>query len=189
MHSESGVWVENYMKGKMKHNIILIGYMGSGKTSVGEYLAGLLTYHFRDSDQLIEKKAGNTINQIFSRYGEEYFRNLETEQLKEMLPALENTILSTGGGMPLREENSRLLKELGYVVFLKTSKQTIINRLQGDSTRPLLAGDELEKKVERMLELRTPIYEKAAHKIIATDGKTVREIAELIMENYLRQIY
>lgn len=177
------------MKGSMKHNIILIGYMGSGKTKVGEYLAGLLTYHFWDTDRLIEKKAGYTINQIFSLYGEEHFRNLETEQLKEILPTLQNTVLSTGGGMPLRAENSSLLKELGYVVYLSTSKQTIVNRLQGDTTRPLLAGDELEKKVGRMLELRTPIYEKTAHKIIVTDNRTVKEIAELIMENYLRQIY
>jgi shikimate kinase len=177
------------MKGKLKHNIILIGYMGSGKTSVGERLAGLLTYQFRDSDQMIEKKAGDTINRIFALHGEDYFRNLETELLNDILPTLEKTVLSTGGGMPLREQNSRLLKELGYVVFLKASKLTTLNRLQGDTTRPLLAGDDLEKKVERMLELRTPIYEKAAHKIIITDGKPVKEIAEQIMENYLSQIY
>ncbi|MDF2512727.1 MAG: Shikimate kinase [Herbinix sp.] len=168
----------------MKHNIILIGFMGSGKTCVGEYLAKQLSYGFQDSDQLIEEKTRDSINHIFSRYGEEYFRNLETDLLKEMVPVLEKTVLSTGGGLPIRDENAAILKELGFVVFLKTSKETTINRLQGDSSRPLLQGDELEEKVERMLALRTPIYENTAHDVIVTDGRTVEEITELIMEAY-----
>jgi shikimate kinase len=174
---------------KRKHNIILIGFMGSGKTSVGEQLAKLLTYQFRDTDQLIEKKAGDTINHIFAVRGEEYFRNMETELLKELQSNMEQTVLSTGGGLPLREQNSELLKDLGYVVFLKTSKQTTLRRLKGDTTRPLLQGDEVDQKVERMLTARTPIYEKAAHKIIITDDKSVSEIVHLIMEAYLEQIY
>lgn len=177
------------LKNKLKHNIILIGFMGSGKTSVGVRLAERLTYQFRDTDQMIEKRAGDTINHIFSIHGEEYFRNLETELLKELVPQLDHTVLSTGGGLPVREQNSKLLKELGYVVFLKASKETTISRLLGDITRPLLQGEELEKKVERMLEIRTPIYEKTAHKIITTDGRSIPEVAQLIMENYIKQIY
>ena len=173
----------------MKHNIILIGFMGSGKTSVGECLAKSLTYHFRDSDQMIEKKACDTINHIFAVRGEEYFRELETNLLHELVPTLDKTVLSTGGGLPIRDQNSKLIKELGYVVFLKASKQTTLQRLQGDTTRPLLQGDDLKKKVEHMLEIRTPIYEKVAHKIIVTDNKTVEEIAQQIMEAYLRRIY
>ena len=168
----------------MKHNIILIGFMGSGKTCVGEYLAKQLAYGFQDTDQLIEEKTRDSINNIFSIHGEEYFRDLETDLLKEMVPVLEDTVLSTGGGLPIREENSALLKELGFVVFLKTSKETTIARLQGDSSRPLLQGDELETKVERMLALRTPIYENTANDIVITDGRTVEEIARLIMEVY-----
>jgi shikimate kinase len=166
----------------MKHNIILIGFMGSGKTCVGEYLAKLLAYGFQDTDQLIEEKTGDSINQIFSIHGEEYFRKLETDLLKEMIPGLEDTVLSTGGGLPIRDENSVLLKELGFVVFLKTSKETTVARLQGDSSRPLLQGAELEERVERMLALRTPIYEKTAHDMVITDGKTVEEIAHLILK-------
>ncbi len=177
------------MKNKLKHNIILIGYMGSGKTSVGEKLAERLTYQFRDTDQMIEKKAGDTINRLFAVQGEEYFRNLETDLLKELMPSLEHTVLSTGGGIPLREQNRKILIDLGYVVFLKANKQTTLRRLKGDSTRPLLQGDDLEKKVERMLEIRTPIYEKTAHKIISTDGRSIFEIVELIMESYLKRIY
>lgn len=176
------------MKENRKHNVILIGYMGSGKTSVGECLSKCLTYHFRDTDQLLERKAGDTINHIFATKGEEYFRNLETELLKELNDNLEHTVLSTGGGLPLREQNASLLRKMGYVVFLKASKQTIIKRITGDTTRPLLRGGDIDQKVESMLAVRTPIYERTAHKIIATDDKSVDEIALLIMEAYLKQI-
>lgn len=172
-----------------KHNVILIGFMGSGKTSVGRKLANRLSYQFCDSDQMLEARARNTIAHIFETQGEEYFRNLETDFLKEISVSMKQTVLSTGGGLPLREQNARLLKEMGYVVYLKASKETTIMRLQGDTTRPLLQGDELEQKVERLLTVRTPIYENAAHKIIATDGRTIDEIVAFIMEAYLKQIY
>lgn len=177
------------MNRNIKHNIILIGFMGSGKTSVGDQLAKLLNYRFCDTDQMIEKRAADTINHIFSEHGEEYFRNLETNLVRELVSTLDHSVLSTGGGLPVREQNAKLLKDLGYVVFLKASKQTTIKRLQGDITRPLLQGDELSKKIDRMLEIRTPIYEKAAHKIVATDERSVQEIAQVIMESYMGLIY
>ncbi len=174
---------------KMKRNIILIGFMGSGKTSVGHRLAEQLSYRFRDTDQLLEQKSGDTISHIFSVHGEEYFRDMETNLLKELFPVIDHTVLSTGGGLPLREQNTKLLKELGFVVFLKASKQTTLARLRGDTSRPLLQGEDLEQKVERMLEIRTPIYEKAAHKLITTDDRKVEDIVHLIMESYLKLIY
>jgi shikimate kinase len=173
----------------MKHNIILIGFMGSGKTSVGERLAERLGYQFRDTDRLIEKKAGDTINHIFAVHGEEYFRSLETDLLKELKPTLEHTVLSTGGGLPLREINTDLLKEMGFVVYLKASGQTTLQRLAGDITRPLLRGEDKAQKVERLLAERAPIYEKAAHKTIVTDGRSVNDIGTLIMEAYMKLIY
>ncbi len=173
----------------MKHNIILIGFMGSGKTSVGERLAKKLSYHFRDTDRLIEQKAGDTINHIFAVHGEEYFRGLETDLLKELKSSLEHTVLSTGGGLPLREMNSSLLKEMGFVVYLKATGQTTLQRLAGDTTRPLLQGEDKEQKVGRLLAERIPIYEKAAHKIIVTDGRSVDDIGNLIMEAYMKLIY
>lgn len=184
---EDAVWELSMQK--LKTNIILIGFMGSGKTSVGVKLAERLTYHFRDTDQMIEKQAGDTINHIFAVHGEEYFRSLETELLKNSKSNMDKTVLSTGGGLPLREQNSKLIREMGYVVFLKASKQTTLKRLRGDTTRPLLKGDDLEQKVDRMLTARTPVYEKAAHKIIVTDEKPINEIVETIMEAYLKQIY
>ena len=174
---------------KLKRNIILVGFMGSGKTCVGERLAELLSYRFRDTDQVLEQRARDTINHIFTVHGEDYFRNLETDLLKELHTSIDQTVLSTGGGLPLREQNTKLLKEMGYVVYLKATKQTTVMRLLRDKTRPLLQGEELGQKVERMLGIRTPIYEKAAHKIVATDDKTVDEIVHLIMESYLKQIY
>lgn len=166
----------------MKNNIILIGFMGSGKSSVGEALAKSLNYQFLDSDKLIEEKAGSTISQIFEQYGEEYFRNIETQTLQDMQSKLDNTVLSTGGGMPLREENSKLLRKLGLVVFLQASTDTVIKRLKNDKSRPLLKGDDLAGKVDKLLAARTPVYEKTAHKIIVTDNKTIKQIVADIIE-------
>jgi shikimate kinase len=173
---------------QMKHNIILIGFMGSGKTSVGEVLAKRLSYNFRDTDRLLEKKAGDTINHIFDNYGEEYFRNMETELLRNMQKMLDNTVLSTGGGLPLREQNSKLLRELGYVIYLKASKETTLKRLKGDRSRPLIKGDDIVNKVDKLITARTPIYEKAAQKTIVTDDKTIDEIVTCIMEAYLAHL-
>ncbi len=169
---------------KMEHNIILIGYMGAGKTSVGHRLAQHLTYQFKDTDHMIERNVKDTINHIFAIHGEEYFRDLETELLQQLVPNLKNTVLSTGGGLPLRKQNTKLLRELGYVVYLRASKDTILNRLHADTTRPLLQGEDPGKKIEAMLKIREPIYEKAAHKIISTDGLTITEIVQKVMENY-----
>lgn len=174
---------------QIKKNIILIGFMGSGKTSAGKVLAKRLSYGFCDTDVMLERKAGDTINHIFAVHGEEYFRNMETDLLKEMCYIVDHSVISTGGGLPLREQNVKLLREMGYVVFLKTSKEATLKRLQGDRTRPLLQGGELEQKVDRLLDIRTPIYDKAAHKIIVTDDSTVEDVADKIMEAYLKQIY
>jgi shikimate kinase len=177
------------MKSNLKHNIILIGFMGCGKTSVGERLAQQLSYRFWDTDRMIEKDEHDTINHIFALHGEEYFRGKETGLLQELLPELDRVVLSTGGGLPLREQNSMLLKEMGFVVYLKASADTTLKRLAGDRTRPLLQGDDKEKRIESLLNSRTPIYEKAAHKIVITDQKSIYEIATTIMEAYMKLIY
>jgi shikimate kinase len=177
------------MKSNLKHNIILIGFMGCGKTSVGERLAQKLSYQFLDTDQMIEHKESDTINHIFTLHGEEYFRGKETGLLQELLPELDRVVLSTGGGLPLREQNSELLKEMGFVVYLKASAETTLKRLAGDRTRPLLQGDDREKRIESLLVYRTPIYEKSAHKIIVTDHKSIDEIASTIMDAYMKLTY
>jgi shikimate kinase len=166
----------------MKNNIILIGFMGSGKSCVGEALAKYLSYSFYDTDKLLEKRAGQSISQIFEDHGEEYFRDMETCLLQDMQSELDQAVLSTGGGMPIRDTNSELLKKLGFVIYLKASRETAVKRLRHDRSRPLLKGDDLEERVDKLLSIRTPIYERAAHKIIVTDDKTINQIVTEIID-------
>ncbi len=168
----------------LKNNIILIGFMGCGKTTVGTALAEKLEYKLLDTDAVIVEKEGKSINAIFAENGEEYFRNIETKTLEEMEQTLEKAVISTGGGLVLRECNGAILKNLGFVVFLKVEKETVLKRLAGDDTRPLLKGDNVEEKVENLLEYRNPIYEYTAHVVVETDDKTVEEIIEEIIRNY-----
>lgn len=169
---------------KMKKNIVLIGFMGSGKSTVGKSLASQLEYQFLDTDEEIEKKEKKTINKLFAEQGERYFRTCETEFLKGFESLAEHKIISTGGGMPLFEENGTILKKLGFVVYLSVEKDTVVKRLQGDTTRPLLAGEDAEQKISDLLEYRSPIYEYTAHITVKTDNKTIEEITEEIIRNY-----
>jgi shikimate kinase len=171
----------------LKNNIILIGFMGCGKTSVGKCLAEKNAYDLKDTDNLIELIEKDTISSIFKQNGEAYFRDLETSLLLDLSNSLNHTVLSTGGGMPMREQNCRLLRELGYVVYLQTSKETIINRLKNDRTRPLLQGEDFMEKAEQLLKFRDPVYKRIAHKSIITDNKSLDEIAGLIMKAYREQ--
>jgi shikimate kinase len=168
----------------MKNNIILIGFMGSGKSTVGRELAKQMEYPFSDTDTLIENNAKTSISNIFTQNGEEYFRNLETKTLEDMVVTTEKSVIATGGGLPLRERNAALLKELGFVVYLKVSKETVLKRLKGDTSRPILAGENVEEKVEKLLEFREPLYEIAAHMEVIVDDKSVEDITEEIMRNY-----
>ena len=158
--------------------------MGCGKTTVGKELAQQLTYSFLDTDAYIEENEGCSISEIFERKGEGYFRNLETGSLQKLVEEINHTIVSSGGGLPLREENARLLQKLGFVIYLRVRKETVLKRLKGDTTRPLLQCDNPGKKVEELLEYRNPIYEVGAHMVIDVDEKTVEEIAEEILRNY-----
>ncbi|MCR5792861.1 MAG: shikimate kinase [Lachnospiraceae bacterium] len=168
----------------MKENIVLIGYMGSGKSTVGFRLARKMKYRFVDTDQTIEKEQKTSISSIFAEKGEEYFRNLETQTIEQMAKKVNHSIVSTGGGLPMREVNGKILKELGFVVFLRVKKETILKRLSGDTSRPLLQGDNVEEKVQSMLEFRNPIYEYTAHLIVDVDDKSFDEIMDEIIRNY-----
>lgn len=162
-------------------NYILIGFMGSGKSSVGKKLAEKLGYDFKDTDEMIVANEGIEIDEIFLKFGEELFRNLESTLLLSIMDTLKRTVLSTGGGMPLRDKNVNLLRLMGQVIYLRASKDTIIDRLSGDTTRPLLKGDNHEEKVEKLLAERSPIYERSADIIINTDNKTIDEIVREIL--------
>ncbi len=165
----------------MKNNLILIGYMGCGKSSVGERLSEVLSLPFLDTDRLIEKEAGCSIKEIFARKGEEDFRGRETRCLKELLEKkTRGTVISVGGGLPLREENRKLLKELGEVIYLKASPATIFERLKTDTTRPLLQVENPQKEIELMLKKREGFYQEAAGTVLWVDDKSIEQITEEI---------
>ena len=168
----------------MTDNIILIGFMGSGKSSVGKLLAKELNFEFIDTDEEIEKANDLKISKIFKDFGEEYFRELETSYLKKLLNYKNNLILSTGGGLPLRDSNVKILREFGVVVYLKATKDTIVKRVRDDNSRPLLGNDHLEERVERLLRSRQSCYQAAAHIEINTDDKSISAIISEILEQY-----
>lgn len=165
----------------MKHNIILIGYMGSGKSTVAKELHIKTGVEIIDTDEMLVKEQGRSINEIFQTDGEAAFRNLETEFLRRLSERSSAYILSTGGGMPVREENRAILKNLGTVFFLKADTDTIFERVKEDTQRPLLQGTDQRAKIAGMLKERTPMYELTADHVIETDGKTVKDVVNEIL--------
>jgi len=163
-----------------KNNIVLIGFMGCGKSTVGKKLAGALGYTFSDTDAMIEEAYGTTISQMFAEHGEEYFRNAETELLRKLSGEAKGLVLATGGGMPMREENAALLREIGKVIFLEASIETILLRLQNDTGRPLADGEDREARLRPLYEKRLPVYRAAADYILDTEGKSFYGIIEEI---------
>lgn len=161
-------------------NIVLIGFMGSGKTSVGQELSKLLEMDFIDTDNLIIEKTGMTINEIFQSQGEDYFRGLETETIKD-LRSRTNTIISCGGGVVLNSENIRNLQENGKLIWLKARPEEIHKRISHDKTRPLLGDGFGMEELRAKLQLRLGLYEDCNDIEVDTDGKTVYEICEEIV--------
>ncbi len=164
-------------------NHVLIGFMGAGKTTVGKCLAKRLGANFQDTDKLIEREIGLTVSDIFEQFGEEHFRRLETALVSKLSSSLQNTVLSVGGGLPMKKENHSYLKKIGTVVYLEVSKETVVKRLAQDTTRPLLAGEpsQVSDRIERLLQERGPIYAALADRVIAADTLSAEEIAERII--------
>lgn len=165
----------------MKH-IIMIGFMGVGKTSVGKHLARHLGLKFTDTDDLIVQEQHMPVNQIFAEYGEPYFRKLETEMLRKLMQAEERMVISVGGGLPMTQANQPLLKELGTVVYLRADVDTLTERLKRDTSRPLLKGGNLRKKITGLMDARESTYEKVSDVQIHTDKKSFSEIVLEISE-------
>ncbi len=165
---------------KNEKNLVLIGFMGSGKTSVGLKLSYKLKMPVEDTDKLIERREGKSIRQIFEEEGEEVFRKKETELLGELADRQGRVIYSVGGGTPVREENRKLLRQLGTVVYLQISPETVYERLKGDTTRPLLQCENPLEKIRELIESRKEAYESCADIIIAVDLLDMEEILEQI---------
>lgn len=161
--------------------VYLIGMMGSGKTSAGRILASLIGYSFKDFDALIEEKEKMPVREIFSKLGEKKFREIEAELLLEYSLGPQH-VLSTGGGIVLNPASISLMKKTGAVVYLETSLSQLETRLEGNSSRPLLAGTDWKKSLEEILLKRRPLYESAASIKITTDGKSPQEVASNISE-------
>jgi shikimate kinase len=165
--------------GDFMKSIYLIGFMGSGKTTIGKALSLSLNIPVMDSDEEVSRLTGKTIMEIFEGEGEVGFRLLETQCLRNL--PVENSIITTGGGIVLREENRRWMRENGVVVLLDASSEEILKRLEGDKTRPLLNGDK-ETKVTKILDERLPLYVDTANLIIETTGKSVEVIVEELVQ-------
>lgn len=164
-------------------NVILIGFMGVGKSEVGKSLAWRLNLDYLDTDELIEKSAEMTIPEIFKKDGEERFREIEKEVI-ETLEDYDGFVISTGGGAVLREENVKMLKEIGPLVLLTASPEAIHERLKDKDDRPLLKDGDKLKKITEILEKRLPVYEKIADFTLDTTKITPAKAAEEI-ENWL----
>ncbi len=160
-------------------NIILIGFMGTGKTAVGKLLAAELKLDYLDTDELIERTEKRSISEIFKRDGEEAFRRLETGVLKT-LQDYDNFVLSTGGGMVLRDENVALLKPLGPVVLLRAPAEVIYRRIKGERHRPLLDVADPLAEIRKILAYREPFYDRAADHTVETEALTPEGVAKEI---------
>lgn len=165
----------------MKH-IILIGFMGSGKSTLGKMLADKLDCPFVDTDHYIEEREGRLVRDIFATDGEEYFRSVETNVLKELLKEEDKKVLALGGGTPLREENRAILKDAGYVIFLKITPDEAYDRLKDDKDRPLLQVSNPKEKITELLEVRNPIYEAAADCVLPEEKKDLKDVFDEVME-------
>jgi len=161
-------------------NVILVGFMGTGKSTVAAELAGRLGWSWVDLDAEIERHEGCTIAELFDRRGEAYFRRAETEALKRELAGRSGRVIATGGGAVLAEHNRRTMLENGLVVALTATPETIVRRVKGDPSRPLLRGD-VEQRVRELLEKRKHAYD-FAHVRIDTTDRTVSDIAAQIAE-------
>ncbi len=166
----------------MKHNIYLIGFMGTGKSTVSKSLAKLLGYEEIDTDAWIVERQNKSIAEIFEKQGEDAFRNMETSLLQD-LQKEKHKIISCGGGMAMRTDNVALMQKNGAVVLLTAKPETILERVKKDQGRPVLNGNMNIEYIQRLLAQRAPFYQAAGEVVVSTDHRTPEEIAQEIKKN------
>ena len=162
---------KEYEKGP---HLILIGFMGSGKTSIGRGLSYKLQRAFCDTDKMIEAKEGMSISEIFASKGESAFRVMETDVLRSIRDDISPKIYSLGGGTPVQMQNQPLIKMCGTVVYLRITPEAVYERLKEDKTRPLLQCADPLDRIRKLMAQRLPAYERCADVIVDT-GDTDRE--------------
>jgi shikimate kinase len=163
-----------------KSNIFLVGPMGAGKSTIGRVLASELNRQFRDTDRVIEDRTGADIPWIFDMEGEAGFRERETAVLMD-LSSESDLVIATGGGIVLRPENRRMMKDSGYVCYLTASTDQLVERTSRDKKRPLLQVENPRQKIIDLLSLREPIYRESADFIINTDKRSPKVVAQEII--------
>lgn len=169
-----------------KKIIALVGLMGAGKTTIGSKIAEKLDYYFTDLDQEIEDRIRKSISEIFAEDGEEYFRQIEKEIVKEIIARDETLVLSLGGGAFINEEIRNLLKKKAVTIWLDVSIDEIINRIGSKNNRPLLKSPNKREVLTKLHQERLPIYQKADHHIIVGQDNSdtiADQIIAMIQEN------
>lgn len=161
-------------------NIVIIGFMATGKTTLGKELSKSLGMKFLDADKIIEEKVEMTIPEIFGKHGEEYFRLVEKETIKDISKS-QDKIVSCGGGVCLDPENIRNIKKMGKVILLEADPETISGRIKNDISRPLLKDKDKIEEIKKIMDERRDSYHKSADIIIDTSGKSVFNIIDEIL--------
>ena len=162
-------------------NIVLCGFMGCGKSTVGKMISQKENKKFVDLDTYIIEKEAMSINEIFDEKGEEYFRDLETKAIKEIIQS-DDSVIALGGGAVLKKENVDLLKSNGKIILLDVSAQTVYDRLKSDTSRPLLNTKDKLGEITKRLTKRTPIYQAVADEIVDANGADATTLATQIIK-------
>ena len=171
----------------LKQNIFLIGPMGSGKTTIGKQLARTFGLEFYDCDHELERLTGASVSLIFDLEGEAGFRLRESHLLKQ-LTAKKGVLIATGGGTVCDEENRRLLRSQGMVVYLKTSIDNQLNRLNKDKSRPLLQAEDKAQRLQGLAEKRNPLYDATADLVFSTRNSSVYATAKALSSAILERL-
>lgn len=170
-----------FMSSEIPKNIVLVGFMGCGKSTIARKLGKMLGYEVLDIDERIEAKAGMKIARIFETRGEEFFRQLEAAVLQEVADRADRQIIATGGGIVGRKHNRRLVRRLGYVVWLQVPRATILERTRRNRDRPLLQTEDPAARIDALLAAREPLYREVADLELDTTGLDFEEIASGIL--------
>ena len=171
-------------------NIYFVGFMGSGKSRVGKAFAQMLGWPFHDTDSLIEQKAGKSISQIFAKDGEEVFRHIETSIIKDIAKK-KNNVVALGGGAVIRDENWDYFKKSGVTIALHAPVEILAERIGRNQERPLLANLSYEQriqKIDEMLQVRQPHYDRANFQFESSNERPVPEFVNLIFETLLEKL-
>lgn len=169
------------MSDKINYNIFLIGFMGAGKSTIARALKRKLGFPLIEMDERIVQEQGMSINEIFERYGEEHFRDIESQLVLD-IGHQEPSIVSCGGGVVVRPQNRQNMKKSGRIVLLSATPETVYERVKNSSDRPILNGNMNVEYIAQLMEKRRELYEEAADITVVTDGRTREEIVQDILD-------